>query len=93
MGLIDALLPYRTAKAAPIDATRVLDERYPEVKAAGNILNLWPAPQKALRVLGVEATDRGAPSYTQLRRYEGTSEPSSTCLRRSLASTTAASSA
>lgn len=48
-----------------------LYERYPEVKAAGNILNLWPAPQKALRALGVDTDNLGAPAYTQLRRYDG----------------------
>jgi 6-hydroxynicotinate 3-monooxygenase len=48
-----------------------LYERYPEVKAAGNILNLWPTPQKALRALGVDTRDIGAPSFTQLRRYDG----------------------
>lgn len=48
-----------------------LFERYPEIRAAGNILNLWPPPQKVLRVLGVDTTDLGAPSMTQLRRYDG----------------------
>ncbi|KAA0962490.1 FAD-dependent monooxygenase [Microbacterium sp. ANT_H45B] len=48
-----------------------LYERYPEVKAAGNILNLWPTPQKALRVLGVDMTGMGAPAFTQLRRHDG----------------------
>ncbi|KQN86559.1 FAD-dependent oxidoreductase [Arthrobacter sp. Leaf69] len=48
-----------------------LYERYPEVKAAGNILNLWPTPQKALRALGVDTADLGAPAFTQLRRYDG----------------------
>lgn len=48
-----------------------LFERYPEVRAAGNILNLWPAPQKALRALGVDTTDLGAPAFTQLRRFDG----------------------
>lgn len=46
-------------------------ERYPEVRAAGNILNLWPAPQKALRAIGVDTTDLGAPAFTQLRRHDG----------------------
>ena len=48
-----------------------LYERYAEVKAAGNILNLWPPPQKALRAIGVDIEDLGAPSMTQLRRYDG----------------------
>ena len=38
-----------------------LYERYAEVKAAGNILNLWPQPQKALRAIGVDIEDLGAP--------------------------------
>jgi 2-polyprenyl-6-methoxyphenol hydroxylase-like FAD-dependent oxidoreductase len=48
-----------------------LYERYSEVKAAGNILNLWPTPQKALRALGVDTEDLGAPAFTQLRRHDG----------------------
>lgn len=48
-----------------------LFERHPEIKAAGNILNLWPAPQKVLQVLGVDTTDLGAASLTQLQRYDG----------------------
>ncbi|WP_394194490.1 FAD-dependent oxidoreductase [Microbacterium foliorum] len=48
-----------------------LYERYPEVRAAGNILNLWPTPQKALRALGVDTEDLGAPAMTQLRRHDG----------------------
>ncbi|MGO1543466.1 MAG: FAD-dependent oxidoreductase [Gulosibacter sp.] len=48
-----------------------LYERYPEIKPAGNILNLWPTPQKALRALGVDTDRIGAPSFTQLRRFDG----------------------
>lgn len=48
-----------------------LYERYPEVKAAGNILNLWPTPQKALRALGMDTANLGAPAHTQLRRFDG----------------------
>ena len=48
-----------------------LFERYHEIKAAGNILNLWPPPQKVLKVIGVDTTDLGAASMTQLRRYDG----------------------
>lgn len=48
-----------------------LYERYDQIKAAGNILNLWPAPQKALRELGVDTSDLGAPAYTELRRHDG----------------------
>ncbi|MGJ7542440.1 FAD-dependent oxidoreductase [Variovorax sp. LT1R16] len=48
-----------------------LYERYHEIKAAGNILNLWPTPQKVLRVLGVDTDDLGAAALTQLRRFDG----------------------
>ncbi|QZY50629.1 FAD-dependent oxidoreductase [Leucobacter tenebrionis] len=62
--------------AAALALTRLgwevrLFERYPEIRAAGNILNLWPAPQKALRALGVDVTELGAPAFTQLRRHDG----------------------
>jgi 6-hydroxynicotinate 3-monooxygenase len=47
-------------------------ERYPEVKAAGNILNLWPPPQKVLGILGVDIHDLGAPSDpNEFRRADG----------------------
>ena len=48
-----------------------LYERYREIKAAGNILNLWPPPQKVLQVLGVDTTDLGAPCHTEFRRHDG----------------------
>jgi 6-hydroxynicotinate 3-monooxygenase len=48
-----------------------LYERYPEIKAAGNILNLWPPPQKVLRLLGVDTTDLGAPCRAQFQRNDG----------------------
>jgi 6-hydroxynicotinate 3-monooxygenase len=48
-----------------------LYERYQEIKAAGNILNLWPPPQKVLRLLGVDTTDLGAPCHVQFQRYDG----------------------
>jgi 2-polyprenyl-6-methoxyphenol hydroxylase-like FAD-dependent oxidoreductase len=48
-----------------------LCERYPEIKAAGNILNLWPPPQKILRLLGVDITDLGAPCHTEFQRNDG----------------------
>ena len=38
----------------------LLLERYPRARAAGNILNLWPPPIKALGLLGVDITDLGA---------------------------------
>ena len=47
-------------------------ERYPEVKPAGNILNLWPPPQKVLGLLGVDIDDLGAPSDpNEFRRADG----------------------
>ena len=48
-----------------------LYERYGEVKVAGNILNLWPPPQKVLEVLGVDTTDLGAPCHTVFARHDG----------------------
>jgi 6-hydroxynicotinate 3-monooxygenase len=46
-------------------------ERYGEVKPAGNILNLWPPPQKVLGLIGVDTTDLGAPALTTFQRYDG----------------------
>lgn len=48
-----------------------LYERYPEVKAAGNILNLWPPPQKVLRLIGVDTRDLGAPCAIRFERNDG----------------------
>jgi 6-hydroxynicotinate 3-monooxygenase len=48
-----------------------LYERYHEIKVAGNILNLWPPPQKVLRLLGVDTTDLGAPCHVQFQRSDG----------------------
>ncbi len=48
-----------------------LFERYHEIRAAGNILNLWPPPQKVLRLLGVDVTNLGAPCHTQFQRADG----------------------
>ena len=48
-----------------------LYERYPQIKAAGNILNLWPPPQKILRLLGVDIADLGAPCHTVFARNDG----------------------
>lgn len=42
----------------------MLYERYAEVRAAGNILNLWPPPQKILKLIGVDTEDLGAPCHT-----------------------------
>src|SRR4051812_27867216 len=48
-----------------------LYERYGEIKAAGNILNLWPPPQKILELIGVDTTDLGAPANATFRRNDG----------------------
>jgi len=62
--------------AAALAAHRVgfdvaLYERYHEIKAAGNILNLWPPPQKVLRLIGVDIRDLGAPCHTVFERNDG----------------------
>lgn len=49
----------------------VLLERYKQARPAGNILNLWPAPIKALGLLGVDITDLGAPCYSEFRNVHG----------------------
>ena len=50
----------------------VVYERYREARPAGNILNLWPPPLKALRALGVDTDDLGAPTDTEFRNLRGT---------------------
>jgi 2-polyprenyl-6-methoxyphenol hydroxylase-like FAD-dependent oxidoreductase len=42
-------------------------ERYAEARAAGNILNLWPPPIRALGEMGVDVEDLGAPCHTTFR--------------------------
>jgi 2-polyprenyl-6-methoxyphenol hydroxylase-like FAD-dependent oxidoreductase len=49
----------------------VVHERYREARPAGNILNLWPPPLKALRALGVDTVDLGAPTHSQFRNLRG----------------------
>jgi len=49
----------------------VLLERYPQARPAGNILNLWPPPILALRLLGVDTIDLGDPCYTEFRSVGG----------------------
>lgn len=49
----------------------VLLERYPQARPAGNILNLWPPPIKALGLLGVNVADLGAPCYSEFRSVKG----------------------
>jgi 6-hydroxynicotinate 3-monooxygenase len=48
-----------------------LYERHGEVTAAGNILNLWPPPQKVLGLIGVDTQDLGAPANASFRRADG----------------------
>lgn len=49
----------------------VVYERYPEARPAGNILNLWPPPLKALGVLGVDTHDLGSPCQSEFRNAMG----------------------
>lgn len=49
----------------------VLLERYAHARPAGNVLNLWPPPIKALGLLGVDTRDLGAPCYTEFRSAKG----------------------
>src|SRR3954466_4940973 len=49
----------------------VVYERYREARPAGNILNLWPPPLKALGLLGVDIEDLGAPTDTEFRNVHG----------------------
>src|SRR3954469_21274693 len=49
----------------------VVYERYREARPAGNILNLWPPPLKALRALGVDTADLGAPTDSEFRNLRG----------------------
>ncbi|WP_245844070.1 FAD-dependent oxidoreductase [Sphingomonas spermidinifaciens] len=62
--------------AAALAALRVgfgvqLFERAPEVRAAGNILNLWPPPQKVLKLIGVDTDDLGAPCHAYFHNAKG----------------------
>ncbi|MGY2002550.1 FAD-dependent oxidoreductase [Blastococcus sp. SYSU DS1024] len=49
----------------------VVYERYREARPAGNILNLWPPPLKALRALGVDTDDLGAPTDSEFHNLRG----------------------
>src|SRR3954469_18150559 len=49
----------------------VVYERYREARPAGNILNLWPPPVKALRALGVDTEDLGSPTDSEFRNVRG----------------------
>lgn len=48
-----------------------LFERAREIKAAGNILNLWLPPQKVLKLIGVDTDDLGAPCHTYFESRTG----------------------
>ncbi|MET1059124.1 MAG: FAD-dependent monooxygenase [Nocardioides sp.] len=48
-----------------------LIERYKEARPAGNILNLWPPPIKALGLMGVDTDDLGAPCQSEFRNASG----------------------
>jgi 6-hydroxynicotinate 3-monooxygenase len=48
-----------------------LYERHAEIRAAGNILNLWPPPQKILGLVGVNTADLGAACHTTFRNAAG----------------------
>lgn len=49
----------------------VLLEKYREARPAGNILNLWPPPIKALGLMGVDVTNLGAPCHSTFRNASG----------------------
>ncbi|PPF35094.1 salicylate hydroxylase [Rathayibacter sp. AY1A2] len=49
----------------------VVYERYRRARPAGNILNLWPPPIKALQDMGVDTVDLGAPCHTTFRNAKG----------------------
>lgn len=48
-----------------------LFERHDRARPAGNILNLWPAPIRALGLLGVDVEDLGAPCQSEFRNVRG----------------------
>ncbi|MBU0794971.1 MAG: FAD-dependent monooxygenase [Alphaproteobacteria bacterium] len=48
-----------------------LFERASEIRAAGNILNLWPPPQKVLKLIGVDTHDLGAPCKVFFKNAKG----------------------
>lgn len=62
--------------AAALAAIRVgfevsIYERADQITAAGNILNLWPPPQKVLKLIGVDTHDLGAPCKTYFENAAG----------------------
>ncbi|TLD08426.1 uncharacterized protein PgNI_07433 [Pyricularia grisea] len=48
-----------------------LFERYDRARPAGNILNLWPPPIYALKCMGVDIDDLGAPCHASFRNPNG----------------------
>lgn len=60
----------------------LLLERYPQGRAAGNILNLWPPPVKALGLRGVDISDLGALSSVLSLEERLASETMMTCVSR-----------
>ncbi|MGW6032475.1 FAD-dependent oxidoreductase [Gordonia terrae] len=46
-------------------------ERYREARPAGNVLNLWPPPLKALKLIGVDTHDLGSPCLSEFRNHRG----------------------
>jgi 2-polyprenyl-6-methoxyphenol hydroxylase-like FAD-dependent oxidoreductase len=48
-----------------------LFERYAQARPAGNILNLWPPPIKALGLMGVDVEDLGAPCRSEFQNVHG----------------------
>lgn len=66
--------PAGMAAAIAISQTEhevILLERYAEARPAGNILNLWPPPIKALGLMGVDTKDLGAGCQSEFRRADG----------------------
>jgi 2-polyprenyl-6-methoxyphenol hydroxylase-like FAD-dependent oxidoreductase len=66
--------PAGMAAALSISQTEhdvIMLERYPAARPAGNILNLWPPPIKALGLIGVDTNDLGAPCQSEFRSASG----------------------
>ena len=64
-GMATALAAHRCGFQATIF------ERRSALRPAGNILNLWPPPQKVLGLLGVDIEDLGAPGDSRFERHDG----------------------
>ena len=58
-----------------------LFERANEIKPAGNVLNLWPPPQKVLKLIGVDTDDPGrAVPHCLYQRAGASCAPTCNCL-------------